>query len=184
MLVLNQISMQLDWQTLTIILPFGMVVVVVILGEILFRRRHKRVGSHEVELESADIQAPPIQGPPNESYDEDSEENKLERLEAELEKTSRLYSSGEIGREEFSDRIRIVEDELLTLKPPSPPAEGPKIEEPKIEPPKIEEPKIEPPKIEEPKIEPPEMRRCIHCNQEIPLDAVYCDRCGRYLGVS
>jgi hypothetical protein len=164
MLVLNQISMQLDWQLLSIILPFGMVVVVVILGEILFRRRRKRFGSHEVELERQEIQAPPIQVPPNESYDEDSEEHKLERLQAELEKTSKLYSSGKIGRGEFSDRIHKVEDELLTLRTPNPPAESPKIESPKIEPPK--------------------MRRCMHCNQEIPVDAVYCDRCGRYLGAS
>jgi hypothetical protein len=169
MLVLNQISVQLDWQLLSIILPFGMVVVVVILGEILFRRRRKRFRSHEVELERPDIQAPPIQVPPNESYDEDSEEHKLERLQAELEETSKLYSSGKIGREEFSDRIHKVEDELLTLRTPSPPAEPPKIEEPKVEPPKVE---------------PPKMRRCIHCNQEIPVDAVYCDRCGRYLGAS
>ena len=164
MLVLNQISVQLDWQLLSIILPFGMVVVVVILGEILFRRRRKRVSSREVELERPDIQAPPAQVRPSESYDQGSEEHKLERLQAELEKTSKLYSSGKIEREEFSDRIHKVEDELLTLKTPSPPAE--------------------PPKIEEPKIEPPKMRRCIHCNQEIPVDAVYCDRCGRYLGAS
>jgi hypothetical protein len=199
MLVLNQISVQLDWQLLSIVLPFGMIVVVVVLGEILFRRRRKRIASHDLELEGPEIQAPPIQVQPYESYDEDSEERRLERLEAEVEKISELYFSGQIGREEFSDRVHKVEDELLTLKPPRPPieharvrvprvrgprVEEPRVEEPRVEEPRVEEPRVEEPRVEEPRVEEPKMRRCIHCNQEIPLDGVYCDRCGRYLGAS
>jgi len=145
--MIGQIAVQIDWQLVTIILPFVMVIVVILLGEVLFRRRRGRISPPAMEIRP---RTPPVQIP--EPHVQESEEDLLERLRRELEETSLLYSSGRISKEEFSLRTGKIEEELVALKAKAPPAEEPKT------------------------------RLCIHCRQEIPLDALYCDRCGRYLG--
>jgi hypothetical protein len=50
--------------------------------------------------------------------------------------------------------------------------------EPKMEEPKIEEIKIEKPKIEEIKELSYRFVACTYCGREMPLEALYCDKCG------
>jgi len=144
-LVMIQFPFQLDWQLLLVILPFIMVILVIVFGEILFRRRRRLLT--ETEAVTPDVQAPPV-----DIREKGPQESLLEGLQRRLEETSSFFSSGLISKEEFSERVRNIENELAALKVQTPPAEEPKA------------------------------RLCIHCQQEIPVDAVYCDRCGRYLG--
>ncbi|MCJ7761278.1 hypothetical protein MUP59_09100 [Candidatus Bathyarchaeota archaeon] len=144
---LSQIGVQLDWQIVSIVLPFVMVIVVIMFGEILFWRSHQNNMSKEVTVMSE-----PSQISDTKNDHSGSPESFLQRLRIELEQLSSMYSSGEITRKQFSERVRKIENELSVLRAPIPIAE------------------------------PPKAVRCVHCQDEIPIDSLYCDRCGRYLG--
>jgi len=141
---------QLDWQILSIVLPFAVLILVIVLGEVLFRRRRRHAPAAEPMAEEPSG----LVSQSTESPVAESEEDLLGRLQTDLEQTSALYSSGKISKEEFSLRTRRTEEELATFRARTPPVEQPKT------------------------------RFCIHCRGEIPLEAVYCDRCGRYLGTA
>jgi len=158
-LVFGQIAVWLDWQLLTIVLPFVMVILVIVLGEILFRNRRRRIRSPETLKRQQDVPITPVQiraeeTPVQPTPSEESDEGLLKKLQTEIEEASRLYSSGQLSKEEFYAVVHRVENELQEIRDRAPPSEAPKT------------------------------RRCVHCQEEIPLEAVYCDRCGRYIGAS
>jgi len=158
-LILSQIAVWLDWQLLAIILPFVMVILVIVLGETLFRKRRRRIRSPETPQKQQDVQITPVQTraeemPVSQTPTEESDEGLLKKLQTEIEQASKLYSSGQLSKEEFYATVHRVENELQEIRARAPPSE------------------------------PPEARRCVHCQEEIPLEAVYCDRCGRYVGAS
>jgi len=157
-LVLSQIAVSLDWQLLAIVLPFVMVILVIVLGEILFRKR-RRIRSPETPQKQQDVQIAPVQTraeekPVSQTPAEMSDEGLLKKLQTEIEQASKLYSSGQLSKEEFYATVHRVENELQEIRTRAPPSE------------------------------PPKTRRCVHCQEEIQLEAVYCDRCGRYVGAS
>ncbi|MEM3005037.1 MAG: zinc ribbon domain-containing protein [Candidatus Bathyarchaeia archaeon] len=155
---LGEVTSWLDWQLLTIILPFIMVILVIAIGEIMFRDRRKNLRPERVrkQRESQISKAQPGVGeaPMPQAPAEESDESLLKRLQAEVEEASALYSSGRISKEEFYATVQRVEGELREVKARAPPVES------------------------------TGTRRCIHCLEEIPVEAVYCDRCGRYVGAS
>lgn len=194
-----------DWQILLIILPFVAVVIVIILGEILFRRRKKRLRQKQIMMRPQEVRPHPIEMP-------DTETGMLEKLQTELDNISKQYISGKISKQEFDTKVRKIETQLMRYKtfgPLEEPLETePKIAEPRppsaeaiiIEPPTSKPRSIEPPRapressvekpvadatvppVTEPRPTEPPKRVCIHCKEEIPPDSIYCDRCGRYLG--
>ena len=204
-MVIAQINMPSDWQILLIILPFVAVVIVIILGEILFRRRKKRLRQKQTMMRPQEVRPQPIEIP-------EAETRKLEKLQTELENTSKQYLSGNITKQEFDTKIRTIETQLMRYKtigyieepleaepkptePRPPPAEAIIIEPPTSKPEPIEPPQPPPepsteqpvsdttgPPVTEPIPTEPPKRVCIHCKEEIPPDSIYCDRCGRYLG--
>lgn len=194
-----------DWQILLIILPFVAVVIVIILGEILFRRRKKRLRQKQIITRPHEVRPHPIDMP-------DTETKRLEKLQTELDNISKQYHSGKISKKDFDTKVRTIEIQLVryktigyieepletepkTTEPRPPPAEAIIIEPPRSKPRPVESPQPpeEPsteqqiadetiPPITEPRPTEPPKRVCIHCKQEIPPDSIYCDRCGRYLG--
>jgi hypothetical protein len=202
-MVIAQINIP-DWQILLIILPFVAVVIVIILGEILFRRRKKRLRQKQIMMRPQEVRPHPIEMP-------DTETRMLEKLQTELDNISKQYISGKISKQEFDTKIRKIETQLMrykTIGPIEEPLETePKITEPQpppaeaiiIEPPSKPRPSETPrpppetsaeqpaadatvPPVTEPRPTEPPKRVCIHCKEEIPPDSIYCDRCGRYLG--
>jgi hypothetical protein len=135
-----------------------MVILVIAIGEIMFRDRRKHLHSErlekqrEVRISETQPRAEEIPAPQVPA--EESDEELLRRLQAEVEQVSVLYSSGRISKEEFYSTVHRVEGELQEVRARNPPAES------------------------------TGTRRCIHCLEEIPVEAVYCDRCGRYIGAS
>jgi hypothetical protein len=201
-LAIAQINFPFDWQILLIILPFVAVVIVIIFGEILFRRRKKRLRQKQIMMRPHEIKPQPIEMP-------DTQTRRLEKLQTELENTSQQYISGEITKQEFDTKVRKIETQLMRYKTIGPveesleiepkptkprptPAEAIVIEPPISKPEPIEPHKPEPsieqvsdetePPVTEPRPAEPPKRVCIHCKQDIPPDSIYCDRCGRYLG--
>ncbi|OGD53510.1 hypothetical protein A3K80_07000 [Candidatus Bathyarchaeota archaeon RBG_13_38_9] len=202
-MVIAQISMPFDWQILLIILPFVAVVIVIILGEILFKRRKKRLRQKQIMMRPREVRPQPIEMP-------DTDTLKLEKLQTDLENTSKQYVSGKITKQEFDTKVRTIEIQLMKYKtighleePPEtepkttearPPPVEPIIIEPPTSKPRPTEPPPQKPSTEQPvsatatspvteprPTEPPK-RVCIHCQEDIPPDSIYCDRCGRYLG--
>ncbi|WP_455278575.1 hypothetical protein [[Eubacterium] cellulosolvens] len=202
-MAIAQIGITFDWQMLLIILPFVAVFTVIILGEILFRRRKKRLRQKQIMMRPHEARIKPIEMP-------DAETLKLEKLQTELENTSKQYLSGKITKQEFDTKVRKIETQLMRYKKigyieeslktepkptePRPPlAETIIIEPPTSKPEPIETPpQPEPsteqvsdataPPVTEPRPTEPLKRVCIHCKEQIPPDSIYCDRCGRYLG--
>lgn len=201
-MVIAQISMP-SGQMLLIILPFVAVVIVIILGEMLFRRRKKRLRQKQIMLRPHEVRPQPLEMT-------DTDTRKLEQLQIELENTSKQYLSGKISKQEFETKVRTIEIQLMKYKmighleepleaepkttearpPPvepiiiEPPTSRPRPVEPPPQKPSIEQPVSSPAAspVTEPRPTEPPKRVCIHCKEEILPDSIYCDRCGRYLG--
>jgi hypothetical protein len=207
-LVIAQISIPSDWHILLIILPFAAVVIVIILGEMLFRRRKNLLRQKQIMMRPHEVRPQPIEM-------SDTDTRKLEQLQTELENTSKQYLSGKISKQEFDTNVRTIEIQLMKYKtighleepleaePKTTETRPPPIEHIIIEPPtskpKPTEPLPQKPSTEQPvsataaspvtesrpteaRAREPPKRVCIHCTEEIPPNSVYCDRCGRYLG--
>jgi hypothetical protein len=189
-------------QMLLIILPFLAVVIVIILGEMLFRRRKKRLRQKQIMTRTHEIRPQPLEMP-------DKDTQKLKQLQIELESTSQQYLSGKISKQEFNTKVRTIETQLMKyrtirhieepmeVEPKTTEARPPPVEPIIIEPPTSKPRHTEPPQkpsteepvsaaVTSPVTEPippePPKRVCIHCKEEILPDSIYCDRCGRYLG--
>ncbi|MCW4042134.1 MAG: zinc ribbon domain-containing protein [Candidatus Bathyarchaeota archaeon] len=201
-MVIAQINIPSE-QILLIIIPFVAVVIVIILGEMLFRRRKKRLRQKQIMMRPQEVRPEPIEMP-------DTDTRKLEKLQTELENTSKQYLSGKISKQEFDTKVRTIEIQLMQYKtmghieepleaePKTTEARPSPVEPIIIEPPTSKPEPIEPPPPEpsteqpvsattaspvtEPRPTEPPKRVCIHCKEEIPPDSIYCDRCGRYLG--
>ncbi|MBS7622475.1 zinc ribbon domain-containing protein [Candidatus Bathyarchaeota archaeon] len=155
---LGEVTSWLDWQLLAIILPFIMVILVIAIGEIMFRDRRMRLRPERLQKQ-LEVQIPKAkpsaeEAPIPQASAEESDEDHLKRLQAEVDRVLLLYTSGQLSKGEFYAAVHRVEGELQGVRARAPPAE------------------------------PTGTRRCIHCLEEIPVEAVYCDRCGRYIGTS